>query len=487
MTTDTKTAGLVGVILAAGKGVRAYPATRFIPKGLLEVAGRPLVERNIQIMRDKLHIRKIIVVVGYYGEMIIDYFKGKYNDIELIFVVQHVQKGIGDALLMAQDYIDSDRFVVILGDEVYIESDHEDLLSDKFADCDAILTFVREHNKVKISKNFIGNIQNNRVLSLTEKPETPQTTEMGVGTYLLNKKVFDYIRSTPPSALRDEVEITDVLSRMAQYETVYAHILSGIYINVNNTDDLNLANYIYREKHFKHYSVSVVIPAYDEQDTIAEVINDFNAHPLVNEILVVNNNSKDNTAERAAKAGARVVLETAQGYGCALKRGLDEAAGDIIILTEADGSFTAKDIPKFLEYLKDCDMVIGTRTTRQMIEQGANMGPVVRWINVIYGKLVEALWWNQEPRFTDVGCTYRAIWRRSYQKIRPFLRASGPEFAPEMMIAILLCRRRIIEIPVTYRQRFGGESKHSGYFPALARTALKMMQIILKNRFLPLK
>jgi hypothetical protein len=177
-----------------------------------------------------------------------------------------------------------------------------------------------------------------------------------------------------------------------------------------------------------------------------------------------------------------VVTETAQGYGCALRRGLDEAAGDIVVLTEADGSFQARDVPKFLEYLKDCDMVIGTRTTRQMIEQGANMGSVLRWGNVTVGKIIEALWWNQEPRFTDVGCTYRAIWKTSYQTIRPYLRAVGPDFSPEMMIAVLICRRRIIEIPVSYRRRFGGESKHSGHFRAHAKTALKMLRRIAQYR-----
>jgi len=54
-------------------------------------------------------------------------------------------------------------------------------------------------------------------------------------------------------------------------------------------------------------------------------------------------------------------------------------------------------------------MVIGTRTTRQLIEQGANMEGLLRWGDVIVGKLIEGLWWGQEPRFTDVGCTYRAI------------------------------------------------------------------------------
>jgi glycosyltransferase involved in cell wall biosynthesis len=213
------------------------------------------------------------------------------------------------------------------------------------------------------------------------------------------------------------------------------------------------------------------------------VIEDYKKHPSVNEILVIDNNSKDRTHELSLKAGARVVKEERQGYGCALQRGLAEANGDIIVLTEGDGSFRAKDVSKLLEYLKDCDMAIGTRTTRQMIEQGANMDFITRWANVFFGKLVEALWWNQEPRFTDVGCTYRAIWKTSYKSVLPYLKAHGPEFSTEMMIAMLIARKRVIEIPVTYYKRLGGDSKHSVNYTAKAKTALRMLKVTLKHRF----
>ncbi len=482
ITNGNNSAELTGVILAAGRGVRAYPATKYIPKALLEVDGKPLILRNIEIMRDKLNIHRIMIVIGHCGNQLIDYFKELDFGVKFEFIKQEEHKGIGHALLMVEDYIETDRFVVMLADELYIDSNHSDMLEMIRKETDAVLLFKKETDRNKISNNYTGDISNGRINSLIEKPENPTTGLMGVGTYLLSKKVFDYIRSTPPSSLRNEIEITDVLSSMAKNETVLAYILEGNYLNVNNIDDLNHANYLLRETGFDNYKVSIVIPAYNEEETIVGVIEEFIEHEAVDEILVVDNNSKDRTNELAQKAGARVVVETKQGYGNAIKRGLDDANGDIIILTEADGSFSSKDIPKFLEYLKDSDMVIGTRTTRQMIEQGANMHFLVRWINVIYGKIVEALWWNQEPRFTDVGCTYRAIWKSSYKKIRPYLKAPGPEFAPEMMIAILICKRRIIEIPISYRKRLGGESKHSGEFKSQAKTALKMMRVIIKNR-----
>ena len=217
-----------------------------------------------------------------------------------------------------------------------MDSDHRRLMSSMRKDADAILLFKEEKDKNKISNNYTGDIQDGRVLSLIEKPDNPQTRIMGVGSYLLNNKVFHYIKNTPVSQLRGEVEITEVLSNMARHENVYAETLSGFYLNVNNLDDLNYANYVLRDKNYSQYKISIVIPAYNEEETIAEVVEEFKAHSDVDEVLVVDNNSMDNTQALSIEAGARVVLEKNLGYGNALKRGLDEAAGDIIILTEAD-------------------------------------------------------------------------------------------------------------------------------------------------------
>ena len=219
---------VIGVLLAAGKGVRAYPATKLIPKALLEVDGIPLIERNIKIMRDHLGISEIIIVVGHYGDQLVDYLGRKTLDVNFKFVIQKEQKGIGHALLTAEEQINGRKFIVMLADEFYLDSQHEDLL--KLVDYDAVLMFRHESDKSKISRNYTGIINHeNRVLSLVEKPVNPDSHLMGVGTYLLSEKIFHYIRSTPPSALRGEVEITDVLSNMAKNENVFAFIFQGIF------------------------------------------------------------------------------------------------------------------------------------------------------------------------------------------------------------------------------------------------------------------
>ncbi len=229
--------------------------------------------------------------------------------------------------------------------------------------------------------------------------------------------------------------------------------------------------------------VTVIIPAYNEEATIAGVVEDFRSRPEVDEVLVVDNNCRDRTAELAAAAGARVVKEPKPGYGCALRGGMDAALDGILVLVEADGSFKSRDVPKFLAYLEPNTLVMGTRTTSQMVDQAANMRSLLRWGNVVVGKMVEFLWYlSMEPRLTDVGCTYRALHKSTWTKIRSGVREAGPAFSPEMMCEALRQRIRVIEIPVHYFARMGGESKHSANYRKISMTALKMLRAIFRKR-----
>ncbi len=235
---------------------------------------------------------------------------------------------------------------------------------------------------------------------------------------------------------------------------------------------------------YNNFKVSLIIPAYNEEATIASVVQDFKTQDSLDEIIIVDNNSKDRTGEIARAEGATVILETQQGYGCALRAGMEQAQGDILILSEADGSFRSSDIKKFLAYIEDAEMVIGTRTTKQMLNQGARMNFLIRIMNVLWAKFLQMLWFlHNETRFTDVGCTYRAIWKNAYQRIQNGLSAEGPDFSPEMMAEALHQRLKIVEIPVKYFQRTGGESKHSVSYYHLAKTALKMLRTVIRKKF----
>lgn len=236
---------------------------------------------------------------------------------------------------------------------------------------------------------------------------------------------------------------------------------------------------------FRGKKVTVVVPAYNEEATIGQVVTDFKHEPHVDEVLVVDNNCSDRTAVIAREAGARVVAESKPGYGSALLAGMRAATGELLVLTEADGSFKASDLIKLLVYLDDAGLVVGTRTTRQMVQQAANMGFFLRWGNVTMAKYLEILWYlSQEPRFTDVGCTYRALTRETFQRISSSLTCTGPSFSPEMMCEALMKGCRCVEVPVNYHPRLGGESKHSAGFLKVCKTAWGMFRIITRKRLL---
>ncbi len=226
--------------------------------------------------------------------------------------------------------------------------------------------------------------------------------------------------------------------------------------------------------------ISVVLPAYNEAENIARAVQAFRELGVVDEILVVDNNSRDGTAREAQGASARVVAESAQGYGHALQRGMREAAGDLIVLCEPDGTFEARDIFKLLAYADDFDMVLGTRTTQELIWKNANMRPALRIGNLLVAKLLEFLFGG--PSLSDCGCTFRLIRRHTYRKIHPFLTVGGSHFLPEMVIFGLVRKQRIIEIPVNYRGRVG-TSKITGTWRGTIRTACNMIGLILSNRW----
>lgn len=474
---------LKGVIAAAGRGLRLYPYTVHIPKVLLNIDGVPILKRNIELMRDALGINEIYVLVRYEKDKIMRTFgDGNTLGVNIKYLDVRHDKGLAEGLLSVKEYID-DVFCLILGDEIYLNSNHREML--KLLDQDfSVVCAIKEAVCPRIIKhNYTVEIRDGLITSLIEKPETVRNNcYLGCGTFLLKPDVLKYIKTTPVSSRTKRVELIDVINLIANTEDkVYPFMLKCEYMNINNIDEYNAANYLVRSSNFDKKKISLVVPAYNEEATVGYVIDDFK--DKVDEIIVVNNNSKDNTEKIAREKGARVLSGNFRGYGDALKFGMDNARGDIFILTEADGSFLARDIGKILEYLKDADMVLGTRTTSQMIEQGANMDFLLRLGNLIVAKLIELLWLRKhEPRLTDVGCTYRGIWRSVYYEIRKSLKGVGPEFSPEMIIEAMCHNKRVIEIPVTYCGRIGGESKFSGSILASLRTALRMLVLIISKK-----
>lgn len=202
--------------------------------------------------------------------------------------------------------------------------------------------------------------------------------------------------------------------------------------------------------------VSVIFPTYNEKDSIRAAIEEFFGSGHVDEILVVNNNAAPGTDEEVAGTGARIVYEPRQGYGHAIWKGLAEATGDLLILSEPDGTFSGNDVIKLLAYSDDVPVVFGTRTVRVLVWRGANMGFLLKWGNWGVGKLMEFLF--NTTILTDVGCTMKLLHREAYEKIASQFTIGGSAFGPELMLLVILNKIPFVEIAVNYRTRVGTSS-----------------------------
>ena len=228
------------------------------------------------------------------------------------------------------------------------------------------------------------------------------------------------------------------------------------------------------------HTVSVVLPTYNEKDSIAASIREFLATGVVDEVIVVNNNAAAGTSEEVATTAAREVLEPNQGYGNAIMRGFREAAGDLIVVCEPDSTFAGKDVFKLLAYADDFDVVYGTRTTEEFIWTGANMGLFLKWGNYAVAKMMEFLF--NTVCLTDVGCTYRLIKRQTLREIESHFSVGGSHFGPEMMLITVIKKAKIVQIPVNYRPRIG-ESAVTGDLIKAFFLGLRMIAMILEFWF----
>jgi glycosyltransferase involved in cell wall biosynthesis len=233
--------------------------------------------------------------------------------------------------------------------------------------------------------------------------------------------------------------------------------------------------------------ISVVLPTYNERDSIRAAILDFAATDVVDEILVINNNAAAGTSEEVASAEhglpndtvLREIHEPRQGYGHAIQRGLKEASGDYIVVSEPDGTFLGRDTFKLLAYVDDFDVVYGSRTARTFIWRGANMGLWLRWGNWCVAKLMEFLF--NSTNLTDVGCTMRLIRREALAKLDHEFSVGGSAFGPEMMLLSLLHGLRVIQVPVNYLPRIGVSSVTGDGRKAL-RLGVTMIGLVLRYR-----
>lgn len=237
---------------------------------------------------------------------------------------------------------------------------------------------------------------------------------------------------------------------------------------------------------FQSKRVSVVMPAYNEKEGIIEAVRGFKEHPFVDEVIVVDNDSTDNTAAIAEKAGARVVYEKRKGYGFACQTALAHSTGDLIVLTESDNSFYPGDLELLFAYIPYFDLVKGARSNRNLIDSSADWSFSLIFGNWLVAKYMQFLYlgiksfWDISMR--EAGGTFRVIKRETLEKIQPYFSEGQSAFLPDMVTIALRKKLKIIEIPIRYRGRLGVSKITGNRFKAVI-LAFRMAWIITKNRF----
>jgi len=226
-------------------------------------------------------------------------------------------------------------------------------------------------------------------------------------------------------------------------------------------------------------SISVIIPAYNEEDSIASVIHEI--PKTVHEVIVVSNNSTDNTEKNASAAGATVLIESRKGYGYACLKGMEYIASieekpDIIVFLDGDYSDYPEELTKIVAPIleKDIDFVIGSRV--KALREAGSMTPQQvfgNWLATFLMKLFFG------ATFTDLG-PFRAI---KYNKLLGLnMEDKTYGWTVEMQLKALKQKLSYTEVSVRYKKRIG-VSKVSGTVKGTIFAGIKILGWIFKYSF----
>ena len=229
-----------GIILHGGHGTRLRPLTHTGPKQLLPIANKPMSEYCIESIRET-GITEIAIIIGGLGaNKVKEYYgTGEKFGIKITYVEQDEPKGIAHAINLCKDFINNEKFLVFLGDNIIQRSIYDYVENFKKSNFDATLLLCEVDNP---SSFGIAQVENKKIIKITEKPKKPLSNLAVTGIYLLTPKIFSIIENLEPS-WRNELEITDALDILLnQNNNLSFEIITDYWKDTGTPEDIIHAN-----------------------------------------------------------------------------------------------------------------------------------------------------------------------------------------------------------------------------------------------------
>jgi len=235
-----------GLIPAAGMGTRLKPYTNAIPKELLPVGGKAVIEHVIDTFREA-DITDITIVVGWKKNAILDYLgSGQRMGVNLTYVVQDERLGLANAVLCGEHIINGSSFAVVLGDNFFTSNTslHDLKVFHELNNADITVGVVKG---VNVTRYGIITTDGDNIIDLIEKPKISDApSNLGIaGMYIFEPNIFQAIHNTKPG-FKGEYQLTDSIKILVKKgkKVIYKQI-SGIHIDIGTPEDLMRANELY--------------------------------------------------------------------------------------------------------------------------------------------------------------------------------------------------------------------------------------------------
>lgn len=235
---------MLGIIPAAGSGVRARPYSYEIHKGLFSIDGKPNIARTIEIMRDDMGISEIVIVVGYMADAIqAEFGNGSHMDVSISYVEnQHLDRGWAWSVLLAKPYLAGRYACVMLSDEFYLNSNHKALATSNYQDHLVTIAVKTTDDPDLIKKNFAVERDGKRIVRLVENPNVVRNDILGMATFIVGPDLFIALEQAYDRG-RPSIEFVNFVDELIRDgNSVCAFDMIGEYINLNDVASLEAAN-----------------------------------------------------------------------------------------------------------------------------------------------------------------------------------------------------------------------------------------------------